>query len=422
MTTGEEETESLVDNLFREVDDHFGDLEREYSEARRELAEADADRRIRVENTVQSSAERFELVSEIASLQAELTRSAEQLDERDRLLAELGERMGQFEAQIAAGESAAAAERTARQELLDERREVSRLNALLDARVAERQELAAVAHRLQGEKEHLEGLLATALGKFEQVDLSRIEMAEKLANLEAARESEAFEFQAREEQVAEAKAEAKRLGDLVAELTASRDGAEQRAEKSDGLVERRTNEIGYLKRRLEAVSSDAGRVDSLDDEIRTLERDNTLMRRRVTELESALQTQSAEAVASAKAVEVLAERSSERDEFAAKVAELEQTLDRSSAAHAIDRADPSDQPPGAPSEFQMLTSRVQEMGARRSSGLTQDAPSGGPQTPEASRGETEAPAAEAPAAEAGSEVVNFHGNKLVEMSTYMLMM
>ena len=76
MTTGDEETESLVDNLFREVDDHFGNLEREYHEARRELADADVGRRASVENPVGATSERYELLSEVASLRSELARNA----------------------------------------------------------------------------------------------------------------------------------------------------------------------------------------------------------------------------------------------------------------------------------------------------------------------------------------------------------
>ena len=189
------------------------------------------------------------------------------------------------------------------------------------------------------------------------------ELAAKLAELDTARESEAFEFAARGDQAAEAKAEAKRLGDLVPELTTSRDDAERRADKSEGLVERRSNEVRYLKRRIEALTSDAGRVDSLDEEIKVLDRDNTLMRRRVNELENELAAQSARAAASAKAVDVLAERSSERDEFAAKVAELEQALDR--PAGTVTPGRPLE-PPSAASEMQRLTTGSATWVARRS--------------------------------------------------------
>jgi len=327
VTTDDENTDDMVGSLFREVDDHFADLELQYNEARRQLADADDERRDREVDYVQATAERYELMSEVASLRSDLGRSVEALAERDRLLTELSEKIGGFEAQLRDGEQAKALARTAQQALAEEKREVSRLNALLEARQAERQELTDIAHRLQSDKEHVEGLLNTALERFEQVDKVRQEVTDKLARIEVARESETSEFEARAHQLTEAKAELKRLSGETAELVEARDDAEQRANRAEGLVERRSNEISYLNRRIEALSTDAGKADGMSDEITELSRENTLLTRRVTELETQLRTQAAESEASAAAIAALAERSSERDEFAAKVAALEQELD-----------------------------------------------------------------------------------------------
>lgn len=363
---GDETSDDLVENLFREVDDHFADLEAQYKSARQELAAADADRRDREVDFVQSTAERYELVSEVASLRSDLSRASDALAERDRLLNELSERIGGFEKQIREGEEAIHQERQTRQQLVEERREVSRLNALLEARLAERTELTDLAHRVQGEKEHVETLLTTALAKFEQVDQLRSEVSDKLARLEAARQSESTEFEARGMQLTEAKTELKRLRDLTAELTVARDDAEQRAQKFEGLVERRANEINYLNRRIDGLNNEAGRADGLEEDLESIQRENTLLNRRVGELESALQSQTVEVEASARAVESLASATSERDEFAAKVEELERALDDRQPAPAA----PVDSPVASASvsastasaEIQRLTRRVEELG------------------------------------------------------------
>ncbi len=340
MSTDDENPDSLVDNLFREVDDHFADLERQYASARAELASADPDLRSAESSTdrgpdeLRSSAERFELVSEAATLRSDLARTQEALAERDELLGELSERIGGFEKQIRAGEEAIRNERQGRTELAAERREVSRLKALLEARLAERQELTDLAHRLQSEKEHLEELLATALSKFEQVDAVRAEVTNKLSALETARATESSEFSARAMQLTDLRSDHRRLTELVADLTHARDEEERRATRFEGLIERRANEISYLNRRIESMSEDAARAKDLDGEIIELRRDNVLLRRRVAELEGSVESHAAKAVATARAVETLAERSSERDEFAAKVEELERELDRQQTSEA----------------------------------------------------------------------------------------
>lgn len=334
MTTADEPEENLVDNLFREVDDHFADLERQYKAARAELTSVDPARPESERNFVRSSTERFELVSQVASLTAEVSRSTEALADRDELLKELETRIQGFEAQIEIGDKAIRAERQTRQELLEATREISRLNALLEARAAERREMNELVHRMQLEKEHVEELLSTALARFEDVDSVRAEVTDKLAALEAARQGEALEHQAKAAQLAEAKREVKRLTANIEELTKVRDDAEQRAVKFEGLVERRSSEVKFLNRRIQTLTDEAARSASLDSELNELRRENTLLQRKITELERKVASQTAEAAASAKAVETLVERSSERDEFAARAAELESRLSRQDAAVA----------------------------------------------------------------------------------------
>ena len=93
MTTGDEEAQGLVGNLFREVENQFNDLEREYSQARKDLALAGTDSQDTASDALQSSAERFELMSLAATLRAEVSRQADELDERDRMLNELGDKV-----------------------------------------------------------------------------------------------------------------------------------------------------------------------------------------------------------------------------------------------------------------------------------------------------------------------------------------
>lgn len=361
MTSDDDTSESLVDDLFREVDSHFSDLEQQYAAARNELQQHDRDRRDGSIDHVASTSERFELMSENASLRAELSRTVEAVDERDRILHELSERMSEFEAQIVAGEQAVDEARELRQAVVEERREVSRLNALLDARLAERQELTDLAHRLQAEKEHVEELLATALGRFEQVDTLRAELADKLGALEAARNSEAHEYESRATQLAEAKADVKQMSDQVEELIKARDDAEQRANKSEGLVERRSNEVSYLNRRIEALTVDAEQAGALDDQITELRKENTLLQRRLDEATAESESRLAEAAASARAVEALAARSSERDEYAAKVAELELELDRSATTALVAEVDASSATSKTSAEIQRLTNRIRNL-------------------------------------------------------------
>lgn len=367
VTTEDENAGDMVGSLFREVDDHFADLEKQYNDARRQLASADDDRREREVDYVQATAERYELMSEVASLRSDLGRSVDALAERDRLLTELSDKIGGFEQQLRDGEQAKLAARAAEQALAEEKREVSRLNALLEARLAERQELTDLAHRLQSDKEHVEELLTTALARFEQVDKVRHEVTDKLGRIEAARENETIEFEARASQLTEAKAEVKRLAGETAELIEARDDATQRANRSEGLVERRSNEISYLNRRIEALSADAGKADALNDEISDLTRSNTLLTRRVQELEVELRSQVAETEASAAAIEALAERSSERDEFAAKVAALEEELDTKGSLALSASAPPPPPPPAPPTasssadDIASLTERVRNL-------------------------------------------------------------
>lgn len=360
MTKDDENSDDVVGSLFREVDDHFADLEQQYNDARRQLASSDDDRREREVDYVQATSERYELMSEVASLRSDLSRSVEALAERDRLLTELSERIGGFESQLREGEQAKVDARAALQAASEEKREVSRLNALLEARLAERQELTDLAHRLQADKEHVEELLNTSLTRFEQVDQVRLDVTEKLARIEAVRGNETAEYEARASQLTQAKAEVKRLAGETDDLVQARDDAEQRANRAEGLVERRSNEISYLNRRIEALSTDAGKADGMGDEISELTRANTLLNRRVQELESQLRSKVAETEASAAAVAALADRSSERDEFAAKIAELEQALDAQDSGLAM-VDDGVTQPPASADDIAELTARVRNL-------------------------------------------------------------
>ncbi len=179
MTAREEEAESLVDGLSRYFDDQFAELEREYSQARQDMAQfspksvkttpvpirpsdamtstvddqdADLERELKhapqdmaqsglerfdtSNNALEARNERFELLRQVATLQADVSRQSDELDERDRLLNELGDKIVGFEMEIAQHHSVSAALHTARQQTLDQHSERSRLAALLDTSMA----------------------------------------------------------------------------------------------------------------------------------------------------------------------------------------------------------------------------------------------------------------------------------------------
>ena len=327
VTTGDEEAESLVDNLFREVDDQFKDLEREYSRAREDLAVAEPGRSDTPSDALEASNERFELLSQVATLQAEISRQAAELDERDRLLGELGEKIAGFQADIAERDEMLQELHAAKQEALDERREQARLSALLDARAAERQELADVAQRLQNERDHVQELLTTSLARFDDAEVVRVQMEDKLRHLEAARDTAADEHDARAHELIESRAEMSKLADQLDELSRQATAADERAEKAEALAERRANEAGYLNRRIDAMNDKLDAATEIEQQLGNVQHELARVERRNTELERDLATAQSEAAAAQAAVDAIAERTADYDELVAQITVLEEERD-----------------------------------------------------------------------------------------------
>lgn len=362
-TSDQARVDDLVGDLFRDVDDRFERLEQQYLEARSDFSSDTYDPALTQGDPVAASAARFELVEQIATLRADVERQAAELDERDRMLAELSERLLDFETRHrAAGEAADAAE-SLRQQLFDEHRQLTRVQALLDASIAEREELAGAAQRLQQDNEELESRLTHALARFDEVEQSRNSLADGVAQLEAAREAETGEHATRLEELHEARGELRELKEQLEELTMSRDEAAKRADRVEHDVERRANEVSYLNRRIESLSERAGESDDLEARVRELTGEQSLLNRRIGDLERELESKSAEAVASTRAVETLAERAAQHDELLLRVRELEASA-RSSSVRA---AGVSPEPAGPASELQQLASRARTLGEQRSS-------------------------------------------------------
>ena len=369
MTTGDEDANDLVDGLFREVDDQFKDLEREYLQAREGLDVSDMDRRT---DPLEAANERFALMSEVASLRSEIARQSDQLDERDRLLAELGDRISEFEAAEATRNQLITDLKAAEQKAVEEKREQARLQALLDARAAERQELGDVAHRLQNERDHVQDLLTTSLARFDEVEATRVELDAKLHHLEAAQQAATREHENRSKELTEARAKIGELTDQVTDLTRLSKTATERADKAEHLAERRTNEAGYLNRRMEAMNEKVEKSDGLDAQVSALRRELANVERANTQLERDLTSQRAEAAASAAAVESIAARASDYDELVARIAVLEK--ERDDAWKASLRGDDSASDSTTEAETQSLAERAKELGARRTTTTAEAAP------------------------------------------------
>jgi chromosome segregation ATPase len=364
VTTGEEEVESLVDGLFREVDDQFADLEREYSQARKDLAQSSLDRTDTPSNALQASNERFELMSQVATLQAEVSRQADELDERDRMLNELGDKIAGFETELAQHNGVSAELHAARQETLDERREQARMSALLEARAAERQELVDVANRLQNDRDHVQELLTTALSRFDDAEVQMVQMDDKIRHLATTGHTAGHEHDVRAHELIESRAEASKLADRIKEMAKSTADADQRAEKSEALAERRSNEAGYLNRRIDALNDKVEAAGAVETEATSLGRELTLAERRITELERELATQRSEAAAAVVAVDAIARRTSDYDEVLTKNEQLRQERDKAwdAASGPVQQAPAEPEPSADPGS---LAQRARELSTRR---------------------------------------------------------
>ena len=331
MTTGDEQAQGLVGNLFREVENQFNDLEREYSQARKDLALAGTGSHDTASDALQSSAERFELMSLAATLRAEVSRQADELDERDRLLNELGDKVIGFESEIVQRDRALAELHGAKQEALDERRKQSRLSALLDARAAERQALADVANRLQNERDHVQELLTTALVRFDEAETQLVQMNDKVRHLEAASQTSGHEHDARDQELTESRAEMSNLAEQIDDLRHAMTAADARAERAEALAERRSNEAGYLKRCLDLVNDKLETAGSFENDATALRRELTMAERRIAELERGLANSESELLGAKAAVDAIAERTSDYEELTVKAARLEQERDKALA-------------------------------------------------------------------------------------------
>jgi len=374
VTTGDEEAENLVDNLFREVDDQFKDLEREYHQAREELATADDVRRETAADPIEASTDRFEMLSQIASLKADISRMADELDERDRLLAELGETTAGFEVELARRDEILKELHDAKQQILDERREQARLTSLLEARAAERTELAAVASRLQNERDHVQQLLTTAVTRFDEVDAKRIQMDDKLRHLEAARDTAASEHDSRSGELAESRAKVNKLVEEVSDHRRDAEEASARANKAEALAERRLHESGYLNRRIDAMSQKIAEAEVTAEQLAAAKRELQAAERNASDSERQIDTLKGEAAAAQAAVEAIAERTSGYDELVAKVEQLSTqrndvspgALSPAGSGAAVFEAHGSAAPPAVAEEAVSLSDRAREMGSRRS--------------------------------------------------------
>ncbi len=372
MTTGDEEAENLVDDLFREVDDQFKDLERQYSQAREELATADSERQATSGDALEASNERFALQSQVATLEADLARRVDELDERDRMLAELSDKVAVFERATTERKQMLDELHDAKHSALEERREHARLAALLNARAAEREELAKVASRLQNERDNTQELLTTALARFDEVDAVRIQMGEKLRRLETASDTVAREHNDRSHELIESRAEMAKLTEQVDELSSTGADAKVRADKAEALAERRGNEAGYLNRRIDAMTDKLAEADALGAELVDLRRKLTLGERRNTALDRQIATLQGEVAAANAAVDALAQRTSDREELVARLEQLTEGRDAErdgapgyrpvTSAEAVETVE-SDA--SEVSEVTELADRARELGARR---------------------------------------------------------
>jgi len=359
---------STSDALSIEVDDQFADLEREYIQAREELV-ATRSRRNSPSDALEASTERFELVSQVATLRAEVSRQADELDERDRMLNELGGKITGFEAEIARGESVSQELHAARQQTLEERREQARLSALLDARAAERQELADVANRLQHDRDHIQELLNTALARHDDAESRLAQMDDKIRHIEAERDTGAHEHEARAHELIESRAEMSKLSDRLDDMAKQTAEAHVRAEKAEALAERRANEASYLNRRIAAMTEKIEAADSFEDDANNLRRELTIAERRITDLERQLASEQSESAAARAAVETIAERTSDYDELVATNDRLRMERDEASTAASgpastatLTEVEPVTEPSASASS---LAERAHELSARR---------------------------------------------------------
>ena len=345
LGAGEEGIDDLVGGLFRNVDSRFSNLQQRVQKARENLRESDVET-VGHRDLAAASAAREAVATEVATLRADIERQASLLVERTRIVEDLRARLKQAEvrADLAEERLAIADERlatsdraveeahAAREDLHEARRETARMQALLEARSVERDELGQVTQRLQDEKQQLELQLAAAFESVNEVDTLRSRLIEDVTQLEAARSAEAAEHHLRHEELADARAELRRLNEQVDELTAARDEANQRADRAESAVERRSREVAYLNRRIDSLTERAAESEQLESQIKGLLEQQTLATRQIADLRRELETKTAEAVASSKAVEAIAERASQHDDLVEALADLEVQLAAARAA------------------------------------------------------------------------------------------
>jgi chromosome segregation ATPase len=417
VTAREEEAESLVDGLSRYFDDQFAELEREYSQARQDMAQfspksvkttpvpirpsdamtstvddqdADLERELKhapqdmaqsglerfdtSNNALEARNERFELLRQVATLQTDVSRQSDELDERDRLLNELGDKIVGFEMEIAQHHSVSAALHTARQQTLDQHSERSRLAALLDTSMAEHQELVAVTNRLQNDRDHLQELLTKATSHFKEVEAQLVQGDDKVRRLEAARDPAAHEHDLRANELIEARSEMSKLSNRIGEMVRAVADADQRAEKSEALAERRSNEARYLNRCIGALNDKLDAAGAFETDATSLRRDLTLAERHVADLERDLATQQSEAAAASVAPETRAKHISDFEESIAHNEQLQQARDDERKALSarlqgttVERQMDPEQRPAVAS----LAERARELSARRSNEAAQ---------------------------------------------------
>lgn len=335
MTTGDEEGQTPVEQVSGRAGDDTRTAE--------------------LVDLVAASDERYRLMSQVATLQADLSRQAEDLDERDQLLSQLGDKIAGYETELAELDDV-------RQHLSEVRREHVRTEALLEARGAERQELAAVAQRLQNERDHLQDLLETSLQRYDALDAERIELDDMVRHLEAIRDTTSQEHEARAHELIESRAEMSKLSDRIDDLANALEAANDRAEKAEALAERRANQSSYLDRRLNALNEKLDTASMFEAEAANLRTELSMSNRRIAELERELATQQSEVAASQAAVESIAKRTADYDDLIGQVARLERERDEAWAAasgYPDSRGDYSRQ------ELSSLADQARELGGRR---------------------------------------------------------
>lgn len=340
--------------------DQFEDLEREYTEARQEI------------NPLEASNERFALRNHVATLQAEVSRQSDELDERDRLLGELSNKVASFQSDLAERDATLAELHEARQQLAAERREQSRLTALLDARAAEREELATATQRLQNERDNVQELLTQALERFEVADQLRITAQERALQLEADGEVAAGEHNLRAHELIESRAEMSKLTEQLDEARRTASNEKQRADKAEALAERRANESGYLNRRIQAMTVKLDEATAVQNQATNLRQELVQSERQVADLERELAALRAETDAAHAAVAAVAERTANYDELVAKIDALETERDAElieSSGSFTGRSEVLDVEPApvaAADEVVSLADRARELSERRS--------------------------------------------------------